>query len=555
VTSVRAVRLFGDSAVVVDTTTVDEAHELARALDAAGGPAIEDVIVGFRSVTVVADPSAIEIASEVGDLRDRVTSLVASPPVSVLRASVSDATARADDPVDIPVAFDGTDLDEVARLADLSSTRVVALLLGADLRVAFVGFAPGFAYLVGLPPELAAVPRRPTPRPVVTGGSVALGGGFAGVYPQTSPGGWHIVGRTDRGLFDPTAPPFSVLRAGDRVRLREATVADGSSGGSRARRSGADRAPLRSEARRRLVVDDPGLLSLVQDGGRVGVAHLGVPRAGAADPFARRMANALVGNDEQAAVIEATAQGPTLRFSAPTYIAAVGTTEVRVDGRPEPGGDVIPVGVDQTITVVPGPGLRCYLAVDGGLDLAPVLGSRSSDVLCGLGSGPLIAGDTIGLGPPTRPRGHLLPDAVPGTAAVLRVMLGPDLFSEAAVERLLATRWAVDGASNRVGVRLEADVSVDGAAAGIDSRGMVTGAIQVPPDGRPILALCDHATVGGYPVIATVVSADIGVLGQLRPGDTVGFDIVELADAVRCRRAREREIRERIVGWYPVRTD
>jgi allophanate hydrolase subunit 2 len=238
-----------------------------------------------------------------------------------------------------------------------------------------------------------------------------------------------------------------------------------------------------------------------------------------------------------------------------TFVAGVGATELRVDGRPEPGGEIVPVDAGQTITVVPGPGLRAYLAVAGGLDLAPVLGSRSSDVLCGLGPGPLVAGDTIGLGPPTRPRGHLLPAAEPGNGAALRVMLGPDPFSEAAVEQLLATTWAVDRASNRVGVRLKADLSLDGPAAGVDSRGMVTGAVQVPPDGRPIVALCDHATVGGYPVIATVVSADIGILGQLRPGDAVGFDIVDLAEAVRGRAHRERQIGERIVGWYPVRTD
>ncbi len=409
-TPARSVRVFGDTAVVVDTATVGEAHALAATLATLDPVGVEDVIVGFRSVTVVADPDTCDMAALGVEL------------ASVTPASPDSSTV---DLVEVPAALDGTDLDEVARLARLSPSRVVDLLAGTDLHVAFVGFAPGFAYLVGLPDELASVPRRATPRAVVPGGSVALAGGFAGIYPQASPGGWQLVGRTAVSLFDPDLPPYSVLRAGATVRLRPGDVPDI---GDPARSSGRRRS-LQSTAPRRLRIEDPGLLSFVQDRGRVGVAGLGVPRAGAADPDALRIANRLVGNDEHAAAIETTARGPTVRFTAAAHVAVVGSADVRVDGHEVPGDAVVPVGADQTLTSGPArTGLRSYIAVDGGIDIPPVLGSRSSDVLCGLGPGRLVKGDIIGLGSPGHPRGPGRAGVTGPAVPTLGVIMGPDPF-------------------------------------------------------------------------------------------------------------------------------
>jgi KipI family sensor histidine kinase inhibitor len=536
VTAARPVRTFGDGAVVIDVDSIDEAHTLAAAIGDDDEVGIEDVIVGFRSVTVVVDPVVVDLPA----LGQRL----ASRP-----ASVTDrVTTRR---IEIAVALDGPDLDEVATLARLSPSRIVDLLTGTDLQVAFVGFAPGFAYLVGLPPDLAAIPRRPTPRPAVPGGSVALAGGFAGVYPQTSPGGWQLVGRTAMRLFDPLTPPYSALRAGDRVRLRAAEVADVADVAPSTDR----RPPLTSDADRTLLIENAGLLSFVQDRGRLGVAGLGVPRAGGADPYGLRIANRLVGNAEDAAVIEATARGPVLRFSAPAHVAVVGTAEVQIDGLSVPGDSIVPVSAGQTMTTGDvHRGLRSYIAVGGGIDVPTVLGSRSSDVLCGLGAGALRAGDVLGLGRPGRPAGRRQTHA-PKAPAPLRVMVGPDVFPTATVEHLISTTWDVDPSSDRIGIRLTAGQSPIVPTPTIASRGMVTGAIQVPPDGRPIVLLCDHATVGGYPVIATVVTADLGILGQLRPGDTVHFEPVDLAEAVRARAESEQAVDHAVVGWYPVRAD
>jgi KipI family sensor histidine kinase inhibitor len=541
----RRVRRFGDGALVADTDSVGEAHGLASALRRrTPRDGVEDVVVGYRSVVVVADPAVAELAAIADELARMPADL--GDPTSTRR-------------VDIPVAFDGPDLGDVAARAALTPTAVIEQLLGCDLSVAFVGFLPGFAYLDGLPPALAAVSRRSSPRTTVAAGSLAIGGGFAGIYPRVSPGGWHLLGHTGFPLFDPDTPPFATLKPGDRVRLL--VVEDPGWATT------TPRPPLRSDAANTVEVGAPGLLSMVQDLGRIGVAALGVPRGGAADPFALRAANRLVGNDGGAAAIEVTARGPRLRFAGPAHVAVVGRGEVQVDGGPVAVDTVVPVAAGQEVSIgATFDDLRCYVAVAGGIEVDPVLGSRSSDVLSGLGPGALRAGDVLGIGPPRRPRGRLVrgdvgthPDgAHRGTqrgGAVLRVIPGPDGLGTDAVRRLVAGAWEVGGASDRMGVRLFGDEPLETAAPGIASRGMVTGAVQVPPDGRPVVLLCDHATVGGYPVAATVVRADVGVLGQLRPGDAVRFEAVDLAHADRARAHAERALRQSVVGWFPVRSD
>jgi KipI family sensor histidine kinase inhibitor len=532
----RPVARFGDGALVAAVGSVGEAHALAAAVSGVGWHGVEDVVVGYRSVTVVSDPSVADVAG----MEEELSQLAAAPrPTTAPRR------------VDIPVCFDGPDLEEVAALAAMSHDAVVGHLTAAALAVAFVGFLPGFAYLDGLPGALAAVPRRPTPRTAVAAGSVALGGGFAGVYPQASPGGWHLVGRTGFGLFDPDTPPFAVLAPGDSVRLQP--VQDPGTVTARSR------GVLRSAGPRTVVVEAPGLLSMVQDLGRVGVARWGVPRGGAADPFALRSANRLVGNRDGDGALEVTALGPRLRFGDAAHVAVVGGAEVSIDGRGIEVDTVVPVAPGQELSVrTTLDGLRCYVAVSGGLEVPPLFGSRSSDVLTGLGAGPLRAGDVLGIGSPTRPRGRIVRGGPGGTGrgpCVLRVIPGPDDLGADGAARLSDATWEVGTASDRMGVRLEGDEPLRGRGAGVDSRAMVTGAVQVPPDGRPVVLQCDHATVGGYPVPATVVRADLGLLGQLRPGDAVRFEPIDPTGADRARARLERALEGAVVGWFPVRSD
>ena len=546
------IRPFGDSALVIDTDSVGHAHALARALAApatAPDAGIEDVVVGYRSVTVVANPTLTDL----GELRDRLGALV-------VREQPAGPARR----VEIPVAFDGPDLEEVAALSGLTPDAVVGMLCDTELQVAFLGFLPGFAYLDGLPAPLRALERRSTPRTAVPAGSIGLAGGFAALYPRRSPGGWHLVGRSGVALFDPDTPPYATLQPGDVVRFVQVEDPGEPSDPSRPL--------LDSAAERTVTVIEPGILSTVQDLGRRGVARLGVPRAGAADPYALRIANRVVGNDEGAAGIEITVRGPSLRFGVDAHLTVAGEAEAVVDHRPVPCDTVVPVSAGQVVSVGEILGdLRCYLAVAGGVDVPAVLGSRSSDLLSGLGPGPLRPGDRIGLAPPGRPRGGLAPDALrvvrsevrPGpdgrshvgrVERAVRVLAGPDDFDDATMARLTSGAWEVTPDSDRVGVRLTGPEPLTPPSPGIASRGMVTGALQVPTSGWPVALGCDHATVGGYPVAACIVSADVGVLGRCRPGDLVRFVLVDLGEACAARDTIERAVARAAVGWYPVTT-
>ncbi|GAA2512862.1 biotin-dependent carboxyltransferase family protein [Streptomyces gobitricini] len=272
-----------------------------------------------------------------------------------------------------------------------------------------------------------------------------------------------------------------------------------------------------------------GALTTVQDRGRSGHAHLGVPRSGALDPYASALVNRLVGNPAEAAVLETTVDGCAVRPRCAVTVAVGGAPcAVRVDGRPAawgapvrvPAGAVLEVGAAVR-------GLRSYVAFGGGVAAEPVLGSRSTDLLSGLGPAPLRDAAVVPLGP--EPAGGPGPDVVPWPAApgelVLRVRLGPrdDWFTSTAL-RLFGTRaYRVSPASNRIGLRTEGPPLERAVAGELPSEGMVLGAVQVPPDGRPVVFLADHPTTGGYPVVAVVRERDLAAAAQAVPGTPVRF--------------------------------
>ena len=567
-----AVIPFGDGAFLVELGDVQAAHHLVAAIEATralpGAPTgLGEAVVGFGNVVV-----HLELEHGPPDeVEEWLVALARRDPATGPERVPTGGAA----PVVIPVTFDGPDLAEVAAHLGRTVAEVAAALCHAELQVAFVGFAPGFPYLVGLPPDLASVARRSTPRPSVPAGSVAVAGGFASVYPGATPGGWMLLGRTSLPLFDPARPPYALLHPGDTVRFSRvdpsrspSRTAPGSLTVASGRRPLPDPRPrLTSGGPAYAEVIRPGLLSLVQDGGRRSGA-LGVPRAGPADPAAMRLANRMVGNPDDAATVEVTATGPKFHFSSSTHLAVVGAgpdaAEVEVDDRPVGSGVVVPVAAGQMVGVGRiHTGLRAYVAVSGGFDLPLVMGSCSSDVLCGLGPGPLVIGDRLGIGTPTRPHGLLARPTEPPAAGrhrTLRVVAGPHLLAAGRYQQLLRRRWTVGDTSNRVGLRLVAGPddpppeapALTESPGGIASTGMTVGAVQVPPDGHPIVLLPDHATVGGYPVACCVITADFPVLGQLGPGDTVSLADVDLTAARGARQRSEHALARRVSGWFPT---
>lgn len=310
-------------------------------------------------------------------------------------------------------------------------------------------------------------------------------------------------------------------------------------------------APGRAQARARCAVElhvvRAGALTTVQDLGRPGHAHLGVPRSGALDAPAHRLANRLLGNPESAATLETTVDGCAVRVTATAAtqaaVAEAVVTEavvtgapcaVTVNGRAAPWG--VPFRLPAGAVLNAGPaerGLRSYLAFSGGVDADKVLGSRATDLLSGLGPEPLRDGARLRLGdaraPGPRDGAWPVPDvapwAAPPTELLLRVVYGPraDWFRREALRTLVTGDYRVSSASNRIGLRLEGPVLERAREGELPSEGIVLGALQVPPEGRPVVFLADHPVTGGYPVIGVVPQEALAAAAQAVPGTPVRF--------------------------------
>jgi antagonist of KipI len=319
-----------------------------------------------------------------------------------------------------------------------------------------------------------------------------------------------------------------------------------------------------------LEILEPGLLTTVQDRGRPGLGHLGVPVSGACDPVALAAANVAVGNEPSAAALEVTLVGPRLRALAPTVVALGGADLGAriVGGRHVPPGACVRLGSGDVLEL-PGPvagerGCRAYLALPGGIDVPEVLGSRSTCLVAafgGLDGRALVAGDLVR---PSRAQpsalAHLHGAASTHPVAQLprfgggpepiRVLPGPDDQAGVAIRELVGREWTVAAASDRMGLRLDGEPLATLDDGSTLTHGVGWGSVQLPPGGRPIVLLADHQPTGGYPVVAVAILADRPALGQLAPGARVRFEptTVEAArEALRVQRARLAEL-ERIAA-------
>lgn len=290
-----------------------------------------------------------------------------------------------------------------------------------------------------------------------------------------------------------------------------------------------------------LTVIRPGMLTTVQDLGRWGRQNLGVPVAGPMDAYSHRFANLLVGNADTAAALEITLIGPELQADAAIVCAVSGARfDIAVNG--------LPVTLDRPFEIPPGgrvrfgnrlAGARAVLAVRGGIDVPPVMGSRATSLVSRMGAfggRALIVGDVLPIGSDVavRPQSASVPLRLPSGGARLRVILGPHdgMFTPAALEALSGGRYVVSAQSNRMGYRLEGRPLAHSVSADILSDATPIGSLQVPASGQPILLMADRQTTGGYPKIATVISADLPIAGQLAPGDWVEFTPVTPAAAL-----------------------
>ena len=304
-----------------------------------------------------------------------------------------------------------------------------------------------------------------------------------------------------------------------------------------------------------LIVHRPGMLTTVQDLGRWGHQRFGIPVGGPMDSFAHRYANALVANAESAAALEITLMGPELEADQPTVCAVTGArfhvtiNEVAV---PLDMAFEIPAG-GRLRFGARGAGARAAVAVRGGFAVPPLYGSRATSLLSRIGpfgGRALRAGDVLPVG--DAPARHTVAAAAAGLplpegGARLRVIAGPhaERFDPASLDQLYAARFVVTPESNRMGYRLDGPRLRHAEASDILSDATPIGSLQVPASGQPILLMADRQTTGGYPKIATVISADLPLAGQLAPGDWIEFTPASRAEAVAALKRQQAQLEPR----------
>lgn len=526
-------------ALLVELADLDQTLALLHSLQAAPIAGVCEWVPAARTILIEFAPHRISAIALMREISAR---------------NLSECMQGSDKLIEIPVTYDGEDLAEVAQTLGMDASEIVRRHTASEWSVAFTGFAPGFAYLTGGDP-IFNVPRRSVPRTRVPAGAVALAGKFSAVYPQDTPGGWQLIGKTKTAMWDLSRDEPALLQPGYRVRFVDVsrisqTLSTCSSGDSpKSRADNVSEETLCSEANKKLDrnarglrVHATGLLTVFQDLGRHGQAGQGVSASGAVDQQAFKAANRLVGNASDAPALETVGGGLALQSLGDNVVAVTGAdapiTLTTGDGRSWPiaryqaqalaDGDTIRIGQ-------PSAGARCYVAVRGGYDVAPVLNSAAADTLAKVGPPALRTGQVLSIHTAgcraAVGASEQAPEDLPRLErdVVLDVELGPrtDWFTPEAVTLLARQRWQVTPQSNRVGLRLAGDLPLERAITDeLPSEGTPLGAIQVPASGQPILFLADHPLTGGYPVIGCVAPHHLNIAGQIPVGAWIRFNVI-----------------------------
>ncbi|GGR33901.1 5-oxoprolinase subunit PxpB [Deinococcus ruber] len=486
--------LYVQFADQIDRERNGHLHALHRVLMNDLLPGVNDLYPGYVNLYVDFDARQVQVS----EVRAWVTRHL-----EALRPESVDGRL-----LELPVRYDGPDLPDVAERTGLSEAEVVRLHSATEYHVYAVGFTPGFPFLGDVTSELR-LPRRSTPRPLVPFNSVAVAGAQSCVYTLPSPGGWNLLGTLLTTVYDPNrAEPF-LVSPGDRVRFVPQTGQTPPLPEIRELWPAVPRFPA-------LQVEVPGLLDLVQGDGRFQQAHVGLARSGPFDERSARFANALVGNPPGTPLLELTLKGPVLTALRDVVVGVAGFGMVPV-GYPVQRSFLLRTGETLRFRSTP-VGARAYLAVTGGLETLPVLGSSSTDLLGRVGR-PLRAGDVLGLAELGKARpGFASPLLTLPEETVLRLLPGPQATVEA-LAALGSAPFRITG-NDRMGLRLGGPPVPGGQTV---SEGTPAGAVQVTPDGDPIVLLNDRGRIGGYSKPAVVHPHDLPLAAQLRPGQRVSF--------------------------------
>ena len=456
--------------------------------------------------------------------------------------------------ITIPVCYEGKefapDLERVCANARLSEEEAVKIHSSTDYLIYMMGFLPGFPYLGGMDERLET-PRLETPRTKIPAGSVAIGGKQTGLYPSESPGGWNIIGRTPLKVFDLERDPIFLYKAGDKIRFEPISKSDFERfdekkwleemglGGTAAKSALKEK----YECGGGIEILEAGLMTTIQDGGIIGFQKYGISQSGVMDKTSFDLANALCGNEENAACLETTLLGPKIRFTSDCAFAICGAVfeGAALDG--------VHVEMNKRILATAGSvlecgsaskGLRSYIAFGGGVLAHKVFGSASTNVkskIGGYGGRPLAAGDALALGYGNAAALRSSVSALSGNGAfgmsraceeplVLECVKSSqsDFFGAEGLEKFSAAVYTVGAQSDRMGIRFDGP-SLDCGKTDIISDAIPFGAVQITSAGLPVVMAADRQTTGGYAKIACVKKASMHKLAQALPGTKVKFRI------------------------------
>lgn len=508
--------------ILVELQNLDETLSLHSSLRLNPIEGIDEIIPAACTLMIRFDPLRLSKSALINDLAAR---------------DISQKIQRSDTLIELPVHYNGDDLQEVADHLNISVSDVIQRHINSDYIVAFTGFAPGFAYLTGGDPVFN-VPRKQVPRTRIPAGAVGLAGTFSGIYPQASPGGWQIIGVTDLAMFNIERDPPALLQPGFRVKFVDAD------------KTTIKAAPIKQNTNTQISNTTQNLQPIFrvisvampvtyQDLGRTNQASQGISPSGALDRHSFKTANRIVGNDDNMPALEITLGGLKLEALENTVIALSGAPcNVSVENSKNIISDRLqnsPISIQKGDIIkiaAPSSGVRSYLAMQGGFAPTPILGSVSRDTLANLGPNPLNAGDILNttichkmritqLNEPL-----VLPLPKAGETITLNVHMGPrtDWFTKEGIDTFLNQIWEVTPQSNRIGARLNGQNAIERLQKNeLPSEATACGAIQVPASGQPVLFLADHPLTGGYPVIATITDEHIDLAGQIPVGAFIRF--------------------------------
>jgi len=442
----------------------------------------------------------------------------------------------------IPAIYKAQDLKNVAQMLQISTDELIAEHTKTKWQAAFLGFAPGFAYLTSDNSLFNKIKRHQTPRTLVPAGSIALADNFSAIYPQESPGGWQLIGTTNLKMWDEMRQTPSLLKPGDYVQFQEEAKFSGYKIATKENLTNDDQNLITPTPANALQIKKIGLLTICQDLGRFGHKNQGVGTSGAMDQGACIAANQIVGNDANSAVLENIGAGLTLQSIGNTTIALTGAdieltlTDQKGNSWFEPSYKAIALNDGEQISISKvKAGLRSYLAVRGGFACSKILSSVSYDSLAKIGTKPMANGQILAI------KNTLIKTPVKLTAikpinlpqekqvVELDIILGPrcDWFNAASVQLLSTQQWQVTPQSNRIGLRLAGAKSLERTITKeLPSEGLVCGSVQIPASGQPIIFLRDHPLTGGYPVIACLAKHHLDLAGQIPCGAYIRFNIV-----------------------------